>query len=111
MDTQITVTVSEITRDRLIELAALHGKPLDAYIRGDLERFAPPWTKEEGARRRAAILDDLRQSAAKREGKPVSTEAILEAIHEGRRERQDAIYAAITSRGNPPDSDSDTRKQ
>ena len=83
MDTQITVTVSEITRDRLIELAALHGKPLDAYIRGELERAAPPWTKEEGMRRRAAILEEARQSAAKRKGKPVSTEAILEALGKG----------------------------
>ena len=80
MDTQITVTVSEITRDRLVELAALHGKPLDAYIRGELERAAPPWTKEEGMRRRHELLDEIQQKASKRKTKPVSTEAILEAL-------------------------------
>ena len=86
MDTQITVTVSEITRDRLIELAALHGKPLDAYIRGELERAAPPWTKEEAIRHNAKALDAIRKRASKRNSKPVSTEAVLEAIRAGKGE-------------------------
>ena len=86
MDTQITVTVSEITRDRLIELAALHGKPLDAYIRGELERVAPPWTKEDAFRRKSEILEAVRRDASEKGSKSVSTETILEAIRAGRGE-------------------------